>query len=135
MPFVLDASIAACWAFDDEDHPTAALALEQLRTDHALVPPLWWYEVRNTLIVNERRGRLSPADTTIFLRGLSHLRLTVDHEPEEHAVLSLARQHRLTVYDASYLEPAQRLALPLATLDRALRDAARATGVRLLADA
>jgi hypothetical protein len=58
MPFVLDASIAACWAFDDEDHPVAALALERVRTDEARVPSLWWFEVRNTLIVNERRGRL-----------------------------------------------------------------------------
>lgn len=55
MPFVLDASIAACWAFDDEDHPIAALALDRIRTDQARVPSLWWFEVRNTLIVNERR--------------------------------------------------------------------------------
>jgi hypothetical protein len=55
MPFVLDASIAACWAFDDEDHPVAALALERIRTDAARVPSLWWFELRNTLIVNERR--------------------------------------------------------------------------------
>lgn len=135
MPFVLDASIAACWAFDDEDHPTATRALDQLRTDHAVVPPLWWYEVRNTLIVNERRGRLTPADTATFLRALSRLRLTIGHEPEEQAVLSLARQHRLTVYDASYLELAQRLTLPIATLDKDLRAAARAIGVPLLAQA
>jgi predicted nucleic acid-binding protein len=135
MPFVLDASIAACWAFDDEDHPTATHALERLRTDHAVVPPLWWYEVRNTLIVNERRGNLTPADTTTFLRALSRLRLTVDHEPEEQAVLSLARQHRLTVYDASYLELAQRLTLPIATLGKDLRAAAQAVGVSLLAEA
>jgi hypothetical protein len=54
MPFVLDASIAACWAFDDEDHPVAALALERIRTDEARVPSLWWFEVRNTLILSER---------------------------------------------------------------------------------
>ena len=61
MPFVLDASIAACWAFDDEDHPVPALALERVRTDEARVPSLWWFEVRNTLIVSERRGRLPPS--------------------------------------------------------------------------
>ena len=63
MPFVLDASVAACWAFDDEDHPVAALALERIRADEARVPSLWWFEVRNTLIVNERRGRLTESDT------------------------------------------------------------------------
>jgi hypothetical protein len=67
MPFVLDASIAACRAFEDQNHPAAALALER-------------FEVRNTLIVNERRGRLSEADTAIFLRGLSRLGVTIHRD-------------------------------------------------------
>ena len=132
MPFVLDASIAACWAFEDENHPAAALALERIRTDEALVPGIWWFEVRNTLVVNERRGRLSEADTAIFLRGLSRLGVTIDRTPEESAVLALARTHRLSVYDASYLELAQRERLPLATLDHDLRKAARTAGTALL---
>ena len=132
MPFVLDASIAACWAFEDENHPAAALALERIRTDEVLVPGIWWFEVRNTLIVNERRGRLSQADTAIFLRGLSRLGVTIDRTPEESAVLALARTHRLSFYDASYLELAQREGLPLVTLDHDLRKAARAAGTALL---
>ena len=78
MPFVLDASIAACWAFADEDHPVAALALERIRGDEARVPGLWWFEVRNVLIVNERRGRLAEADTAAFLRWIARLGVTVD---------------------------------------------------------
>ena len=78
MPFVLDASIAACWAFDDEDHPLAELAPERVRTDEARVPRLWWFEVRNALIVSERRGRLTEADTATFLHELAHLRVLVD---------------------------------------------------------
>ena len=132
MPFVLDASITACWVFDDEDHPAAAAALERLRTDEAVAPSLWWFEVRNTLIVSERRGRLAAADTTDFLRALSQLGVRMDRTPDEGAVLTLARRHRLTVYDASYLELAQREAVPLATLDRDLRNAAAALGVALI---
>jgi len=132
MPFVLDASIAVCWAFEDEDHPIAALALERMRTDEALVPSLWWFEVRNTLIVNERRGRLAEADTAAFLRALSRLGVMVDRSPEEAAVLALARRHRLTVYDASYLELSLREGLALATLDADLARAARAERVSLL---
>jgi predicted nucleic acid-binding protein len=134
MPFVLDASIAACWAFDDEDHPVAALALERVRTDEARVPSLWWFEVRNTLIVSERRGRLTEADTSTFLRGLAHLRVSVDQWPQEADVLALARRHRLTVYDSTYLELARREGAPLATLDAALATAARAERVRLLSE-
>jgi predicted nucleic acid-binding protein len=132
MPFVLDASIAACWAFEDEDHPVAALALERIRTDEARVPSLWWFEVRNTLIVNERRGRLTEADVAAFLRGLSRLGVTVDRAPDEAAVLALARRHRLTVYDASYLELTQREGIPLATLDTELANAARAEKLPLI---
>ena len=132
MPFVLDASIAACWAFDDEDHPVAALALERIRTDEAIAPSLWWFEVRNTLIVNERRGRLNQADTTVFLRALSRFGVTIDREPQEAAILTFARQHRLTIYDASYLELAQREAIPLASLDGDLRKAATALNVALI---
>jgi predicted nucleic acid-binding protein len=135
MPFVLDASIAACWAFEDEDHPVAALALERIRTDEARVPSLWWFEVRNTLIVNERRGRLTEADVAAFLRGLSRLGVTVDRAPDEAAVLALARRHRLTVYDASYLELTQREGIPLATLDTELANAARAEKLPLIGTA
>ncbi|MCA7120252.1 MAG: type II toxin-antitoxin system VapC family toxin [Acidibrevibacterium sp.] len=135
MPFVLDASIAACWAFADEDHPVAALALERMRTDAALVPSLWWFELRNTLIVSERRGRLTETDTALFLREIARLPITVDRTPGEAEVLMLARRHRLTVYDASYLALAQREGLPLATLDGALREAARAARISLLESA
>ncbi|MCF3948931.1 type II toxin-antitoxin system VapC family toxin [Acidiphilium sp. AL] len=132
MPFILDASIAACWAFDDEDHPVAAHALERIRVDAALAPSLWWFEIRNTLIVSERRGRLVEADTATFLRELSRFGVMIDRTPQEATILTLARQHRLTVYDASYLELAQREAVPLATLDSNLRKAAAALDITLL---
>ena len=134
MPFVIDASIAACWAFDDEDHPVAALALERIRGDEALVPSLWWFEVRNTLIVNERRPRLTETDVTVFLRGLARLAVTIDRTPDEAAILTLARRHRLTVYDASYLELAQREAVLLATLDTNLVNAARGERLPLIGE-
>ncbi len=111
----------------------ASLALERLRTDEALVPALWWFEIRNVLIVSERRGRIGEDDTATFLRALSRLGVTVDRAPEEHMVLAIARRHRLTVYDACYIELAQREGIALATLDGALGRAARAQGVVVLA--
>lgn len=132
MPFVLDASIAACWAFDDENHPIAAAAFERIRTDEARAPSLWWFEMRNVLLVNERRGRISEADTTGFLRDLSRLGVTLDQSPDEGELLRLARRHNLTAYDAGYLELARRNALPLATLGADLASAARAEGLTLL---
>lgn len=134
MPFVLDASVAACWLFDDEDHPHARLALARIRGDEARVPSLWWFEVRNTLLVSERRGRLTEADTTAFLAVLSRLAISVDRTPGDD-VLALARRRNLTVYDAAYLELARRADLPLATLDRRLAVAARAERVALIGEA
>jgi predicted nucleic acid-binding protein len=88
--------------------------------------------MRNILIINERRRRVTEPQTTAFLAGLSRLRLRVDRSPDESAVLRLARTYRLSVYDASYLELAQREGAPLATLDAALRRAASAEGVPLI---
>ena len=132
MPFVVDASVAAVWGLSDEAHPTADLAHQRLGSDPALVPALWWYEVRNTFVVNERRGRVKPAETAAFLLILSRLPIHPGGAPEEQRLLSLARTHRLTIYDAAYLELAQREGIPLATLDAGLARAAQAEGVPLL---
>ena len=129
MPFVLDASVAACWAFDDEAHPLAARALARLANDEAMVPSLWWFEVRNVLVVNERRGRIGQSDTRRFLSELARLPITSDREPVESDLMQAARAHRLSVYDAAYLELAERLGAPLATLDRDLERAGVAAGV------
>lgn len=121
------------WALEDERQAGAVDTLVRLKTgDEALVPALWWFEVRNALVSNERRGRLGEADTAIMLRELARLPVSIDRSPEEASVLALARRHRLTVYDAAYLELAQREGLPLASLDSALQGAAAASGVSLL---
>lgn len=132
MPFVIDASVTACWAFKDEDHQQADMALQRIRTDEAVAPSLWWFEVRNILVVNERRKRLTEAESVAFLRDLSRLGITLDRSPQEGEVLRLARSHRLSVYDAAYLELAQRKGLALATLDADLLRAARAEAVPLI---
>ncbi len=132
MPFVLDTSIVACWAFEDEEDPRAQLALRELRDDHALVPALWWFEVRNSLVMNERRKRIMESKSNVFLRHLSTLEIVVDFDPNETALLSLARSRRLSVYDAAYLELAARKRIALATLDRDLVRAARAEKVSLI---
>ncbi len=132
MAFVLDASITACWAFQDEDHPDADLAFVRIRTEEAVVPCLWWFEVRNILVVNERRQRITESNTTAFLLHLSRLRLRVDRLPDENSVLRIARAYRLSIYDATYLELAQRTGLPLATLDADLRKAATGEQVPFL---
>jgi predicted nucleic acid-binding protein len=132
MPFVLDASIAAAWVFPDEDAAVATEAAFQLVDDHALVPTLFWFEIRNLLLVGERRGRVDQPAGMRFLAHLDSLPLEDDRLPASAALLALARSHGLSAYDAAYLELAQRRAVPLATLDRRLAAAAEAEGVGLM---
>ena len=132
MAFVVDSSITACWAFSDESNADATLALKRMSSERALVPPLWWFEMRNVLMVNERRGRLTEWSTVAFLRKLSRLPITIEPLPDSVAVVALSRAHRLTVYDAAYLELAQREGVPMATMDSDLIRAARSEGVPLI---
>jgi len=134
ISFVIDASVVIAWAFK-EQHATAELTFSRIQTEQAIAPALWWYELRNVLVVGERQGRLTERETARFLRNISRLAITVDSSPNEIQVLTLARRHRLTVYDAAYLELALREGLPLATLDEALADAASAEGVSLVGQA
>ena len=134
MPFVVDASVVLCWAMQGESHPLADLALQRLRRDEsALVPGIWWYEVRNILLLNERRGRIAEADSMQFLSRLRGFDIRIDHLLAGADVLHFARSHRLSVYDAAYLALAARELLPLATLDKGLQSAAISAGIPLLA--
>lgn len=135
MAFVVDASVAAAWIMPDESVLAADTVLDRLIDDEALAPGIWWFEIRNLLIVNERRRRLTAAQSATALADLEALSIRLDHAADDAVLFKLCRQHRLTVYDAAYLELALREALPLATLDPALISAARAEGVRLLAQA
>ena len=135
MPFVLDASVAACWFFPDETHPIASRAWLLIHEDDAIVPAHWWFEVRNTMLVGERRGRSTEQRTGFAIDRLE--RMTIRHAPHplDADVFALARKYAMTFYDAAYLELAQRARLALATLDNKLASAARAEDVALVAAA
>jgi len=98
-----------------------------------MVPPHWWFEVRNVMLVGERRKRISATQTIYFLARLSRLRIMEAQRPADAGIFALARRHRLTFYDAVYLELAERENVALATLDEELAEAARAEGVALVA--
>ena len=122
--FVLDASVAVAWLLEDEDDPVANAAMSQLATDFALVPQLWHLEVRNVLLVAERRGRVGATGLENGLHRLGELPIRTDTDPNLGTALALGRRHRLTIYDALYLELTLRADAPLATVDRALAGAA-----------
>jgi len=132
VPLVLDASIVACWFFGDEQDARADAAWTRLQNDRGIVPLHWWFEVRNVCLLGERRGRATEAQADEFLQELPNFAIDFDSLPGHEAVVALVRRHRLTFYDAAYLELAQREAIPLATLDKELVKAALAEGVPLV---
>ena len=132
--FVLDASVALAWGFEDEANPYTDAVLEALVEAEAFAPAVWPLEMGNVLLVAERRGRLTQAGTVQFLTLLQQLPIMVEPETPERMlaeILTLAREHRLSTYDASYLDLAIRRGLALATQDEGLRQAAVHCGVRV----
>ena len=127
---VLHASVTTSWLLEDELDSQAGGSLDLVRQDGALVPQLWHYEVRNALLVAQRRGRLREEELTERLAGLRDLLILTDQEADLGAAMELAIAHGLSFYDALYVELARRRQLPLATLDAALARAARAEGLQ-----
>jgi predicted nucleic acid-binding protein len=135
VSFVLDGSVALSWCFEDERTPATAALLDQVAESGAVAPLLWPLEVLNALTMAERRGRLDTERRQRFGDFLHQLPVKLDDETANQAwtvTTQLAVQFRLTVYDATYLELAQRLRLPLATRDEELYAAGRALGVSVL---
>ena len=132
--FVLDASVALSWFFEDEESAYADSVFEALDSSEAAVPGIWPLKVSNALIMAERRGRISTAKSDEFLKSLTALPIDVYAVSQReifHQALALARNHRLTVYDASYLGLAVQEGLPLATIDDKLHQVASAIGIQV----
>jgi predicted nucleic acid-binding protein len=133
--FVVDCSLAMAWLFKDEATAPSKRLLRRLVSESALVPALWYLEITNVMALAERKGRITAAESSVFINELSKLDFEIDAESSDRAfnhVLPLCRTHQLTSYDAVYLDLAVRRKLPLATLDEPLRKAARKLGIGLL---
>lgn len=133
---MLDASFTFQWLFQDEASPEGYAALAVVGHEGAVVPALWFVEITNVLGMAERRGRIDATGLQDALRLLRSLPLVVDEPPSltwSEPVLQLMRAHRLTAYDATYLELTIRRGLPLATKDRDLLVVAAAVSVPLFA--
>ena len=132
--FVLDASVALAWCFEDEGDAYSDKVLHTLRTSKALVPSLWFLEIANVLLGGERKKRITPADSLYFTSLLKGLPIQVAEAPHSFDdILNVGRSYTLSSYDASYLHLAMKEGLPLATRDAALIKATKAAGVSLYA--
>lgn len=125
--FVVDNSVVMAWGLDESSRYADAI-MDLVSEAEVLVPGIWPLEFANALLVAERRKRLSEADAMRLKELVLEIPITVVSEPVSRIlsdILALARQHGISCYDASYLDLAMREAVPLATIDNALREAAR----------
>jgi predicted nucleic acid-binding protein len=133
---VVDASVSAAWFLEDETSSLTEAALDQVVRDGAAVPAIWAYEMANVLVMAERRGRIDPAGSASIREALLALPVHTDDAATLSllpAIVGMARAHRLSAYDAAYLELSVRTGLALATRDAGLRAAAEQLGVPLFA--
>lgn len=129
---VLDCSATLPWVFGSEATKVTDKLLDTV-SDGALVwvPALWHLEVANVLLGAKRKGRIDQSGISQFFEALTAFNITVDDTTMIRAwsqTMTLAEQHNLTSYDATYLELALRKGLPLATLDRPLQNAVKSAG-------
>jgi predicted nucleic acid-binding protein len=131
--FVVDASVAIAWLFEDEVTPETEAVLDRLSDEDAHAPSLWELEVANVVLSADRRGRISEIASAQIMELLRDLpiRISLDN-PRLHHLLEIGRRYGLTSYDAAYLTLALQLNLPLATLDRDLAAAAGLADVALV---
>jgi predicted nucleic acid-binding protein len=137
MSLVLDSSVALAWVYADETTDVVLQLFDTVMIHGAWVPGLWRWEVANVLQSNVRRKRHAADFRDEALSSLAMLPVKVDAEADRQAwtdTLHLAERHRLTVYDAAYLEIASRRKIPLATLDQDMRRAAKTEKVELLGE-
>ena len=136
MSFVLDSSVTMRWFFGDgkpQELAYAGKVLDAMKETCALVPVTWGLEVANVIARAEAKALVTEARSGAFLEMLEGVDIEVDASTFSHALsgtLQLARRYKLSAYDASYLELALRLGMPLATLDEDLQKAAKKAGVK-----
>jgi predicted nucleic acid-binding protein len=135
VSLVLDSSATLAWIFSDETTNPIRRLFDAVGDEGAVVPALWRLEIANSLTVAVRRGRIDANFRRAALSDLALLDIALDDQTDVNAwgeTLRVADLFRLTVYDAAYLELAQRRNLPLATLDGELRTAAKALGLGVM---
>ena len=132
--FVLDASVALAWVVDRDPDPYAEIVRQRIRAgSKPLVPALWHLEIANALTLVRRRKVLTDEEVEEGLEYFQTFAATVAEI--DFSFLSVREAFRvskeagLTAYDAVYFDLARRENLPLATLDKGLREGATKAGV------
>lgn len=135
---VLDASVALEWLLPSERSGEVEQLILQAKPSGVHAPAIFPLEVANGLRTKVRQGKITADYRDIALDRLYRLGVEADQQGSRfdrlREAVGLSDRFGLTVYDASYLELALRLGADLASLDRELAAAARASGLQVHPD-
>lgn len=132
MSVVIDSSVAACWFLPDEYSGVANRALDLVRNGQMVAPVLLRYELQNVLLMNERRNRIAASQVEEGMRRFMALPATYLFDFDPFFAAQFVRRYGLSAYDAAYLDVAIHHALPIATLDKRISEAAAAEGIETI---
>jgi predicted nucleic acid-binding protein len=133
--YVVDASSVGPLLLRDEAANAVAEVARALSRGECIVPAHWRFEVANMLLIAERTGRVDAETVLADLSDFDKFSVEIDFASLGSAwdrTYELARRHRLTIYDAAYLELSRRLGLILVTLDGPLAGACRTEGIEVI---
>lgn len=134
MQFVLDASISLRWCLTGQQTGASSAVLRLMNTAEVYVPMIWPYEMASVVLREVNKTNITSLAAADFFLTLRRFNIVVGNKPVDISSLYEAgKSHRLTGYDAAYVELALELGLPLATADKAMIAAAQRAGVPLLA--
>jgi predicted nucleic acid-binding protein len=135
MSLVIDSSATLSWIYADEMNPTSRKVLDTVLSSGAWVPSIWSLEIANSLQTALRKARIDSSFRDAALADLRLMDIKIDNETHSYAwsqTLALSDKFDLTLYDACYLELAQRKSIPLASFDKELRQAAKLLGLAVI---
>jgi predicted nucleic acid-binding protein len=135
LSVIADISVVLRWLFEEDQTAEALKILPLIQKQGLLVPPLWWCELENGILMGERRARKSPTEMSAFVKLVRSLPIQTDDIARHRVsdtIIALGRQRGLTAYDAAYVELAIRSGSALATFDEAIRRCAPGLGIKIL---
>ena len=131
MSCVIDASIMVSFLMNDEDSELSVPIVAPLLNAIAHVPSLWIYEMASAFRIAERRQRITPEDTPMYLDSLKVLMID-HHHPDPQKMVEISRDTGLSIYDSAYIALCLKEQLPLATLDKKMKSIAEQLGIKVL---
>ena len=131
--FILDCSVYMSWCLNEDTIKASSKILNSITKKGIIVSSLWVYEVTNTLTVSVRRKKLTVADARGLINDIQLLPIEFDKPTTESmfGIFNIANEHKLSAYDAAYIELALRTNMQIASFDKEVIKVSGKLGIKI----